>query len=441
MDAQDVPSPAATNTAHQVVEVSSQVEVPVEATALLARPRTSGVPIKAAARRPAPVRKTRAARKSKPLKEFTIFEKLPFELRIMIMVLALPDPIIHEVRVHEKFEKFIYPENWPPARHGFPATNRHPALLRVNKEFRTFALKHYTPLLSRHPIVTGLGKKLYPSAGIDQLNYPDGTIVTEDMPEIGNYCDLSGPLPNPFPTRGVLLKAHKRSYVDVERDTLYFNETTFKGNTTVRNLKGVRQINREVQVEDSCNVKHVAIDYAMWKGTPKYHYGWWKAPPGATILEPHLLLNEHGFTGRYIYPPHINEVDLNLGYLFEGGAFAALTTLTLVICDYRNGRTRVWSDKEKYLNGPITFSESADLGPELRRKGGRQRGPWASVVEMCFDRVPNVPDSPAAVLAQIEVAKADIAAQVAELRVQKPEAHIPEIKWAFALRNGKFRLF
>lgn len=382
-----MPSPAATNTAHQVyviqlpiyfdivehtdilfsVEVSSQVEVPVEATALLARPSkfssplislslpastiqcyqifrrlvlslfvtiptgTSGVPIKAAARRPAPVRKTRAARKSKPLKEFTIFEKLPFELRIMIMVLALPDPIIHEVRVHEKFEKFIYPENWPPARHGFPATNRHPALLRVNKEFRTFALKHYTPLLSRHPIVTGLGKKLYPSAGIDQLNYPDGTIVTEDMPETGNYCDLSGPLPNPFPTRGVLLKAHKRSYVDVERDTLYFNETTFKGNTTVRNLKGVRQINREVQVEDSCNVKHVAIDYAMWKGTPKYHYGWWKAPPGATILEPHLLLNEHGFTGRYIYPPHINEVDLNLGYLFEGGAFAALTTLTLVV--------------------------------------------------------------------------------------------------------------
>ncbi|KAG4427302.1 hypothetical protein IFR05_017215 [Cadophora sp. M221] len=228
--------------------------------------------------------------------------------------------------------------------------------------------------------------------------------------------------------------------------TLYFNESTFNGSTTVKNATGVRQINCEVQVEDSCNVKHVAIEYAMWKLTPKYYFGWWKPTPEAMAMDPSLpgTIHEHGFALGYVYPPHINEVDLNLGYLFEGGAFAALTTLTLVISDYPNGRTGFWSGNGKYLDGPITFSESADLGPRLRSKPGRELGPWERVAEMCLDRIPNIPavfNSPAGVLARIELAKADIAAQVAQLRLQKPEVHIPEIKWAFALRNGKFALY
>ncbi|KAG4431954.1 hypothetical protein IFR05_012573 [Cadophora sp. M221] len=176
MDSQDVSALANANTPQQVyviqlpicldnvehtdilfsVEISSPGEPPLQATALLVRPSAL---IKAGVGRPALIRKTRATRQSKSLKEFTIFGKLSFELRIMIMVLVLPDPIIHEVRVQEKFKKIIYPGGWSPARHGFPATNRHPALLRVNKEFRTFALKHYTPLLSRHPTLVELGSQ------------------------------------------------------------------------------------------------------------------------------------------------------------------------------------------------------------------------------------------------------------------------------------------
>ena len=73
---------------------------------------------------------------------------------------------------------------------------------------------------------------------------------------------------------------------------------------------------------------------------------------------------------------------------------------------------------------------------QRRRKGGRQPGPYRSVAwQIGMPTLPN----PAAVLAEIEVLKADTAAQAAELKGKKPDIRIPEIKWRFARRNGKFQ--
>lgn len=41
----------------------------------------------------------------------------------------------------------------------------------------------------------------------------------------------------------------------------------------------------------------------------------------------------------------------------------------------------------------------------------------------------------------IETVKAQLVADIAEIREKMPEVKIPEIKWAYALRNGKFRTY
>jgi hypothetical protein len=41
----------------------------------------------------------------------------------------------------------------------------------------------------------------------------------------------------------------------------------------------------------------------------------------------------------------------------------------------------------------------------------------------------------------IEAVRAELIVDIAEIREKLPEVKIPEIKWAYALRNGKFRTY
>ncbi|KAL2065514.1 hypothetical protein VTL71DRAFT_3184 [Oculimacula yallundae] len=331
------------------------------------------------------VQPKKRVRKPRPkkLKVFTVFNKLPSELRCMIFVYLLPKPDA----IHEAIWDFFKDNNDVDVDRicgGFQSTNRTPtALLRVNKESRALALKHYTPVLARRSVVKPIGSYLLSGnmyegnviAGTEK-KYPHGHIITEDMVEVRSHT-LSDDF---LAKRGVLIEYPARSFFNLKNDILYFNSATYN--------------------------KHPIRDYDLWVDIKR---SWSKE--------------------------FVNSLHAGLHHLsVKHAQFTNLNTLTLVFYDTGHPDMK---EKTTQNTGPITFTENEDIGPMTRRKGGRVPGPFEAVARVL--RAPTPLPTPAAVLAEIELRKTTTATEVLELKKQKPEMNVPEIKWRFARRNGKFK--
>lgn len=250
------------------------------------------------------------------------------EVRLLIWELLLPDYAIHEVRKVQNLES-CSKEYFYLLQEGFPATMAKPILLQINVEARCVALSAYTPLLSRNSVVAAVGQKLYPWDDIGAPGKyldPSGHIITEKTPEVGDHVFKGRFFDPPIPVRGVLIKFPKRSFVDLKHDTVYFNYNTY---CHEHYGKSLQEINQFVTLEDSCKVKHLAIDYKIWS-TADPKYDWYPEDLGSAKYQDERLRIHY----RKIWqdrPAHINKLDLQFGYLFEDGAFDSLESLALVV--------------------------------------------------------------------------------------------------------------
>jgi hypothetical protein len=76
---------------------------------------------------------------SKPLKWFTLFRELPFEIRLVIWKITIRFPYNPTVRLPS-----IFDDKGAIICHDIICQSLTPVVLRINRESRTEALKHYT---------------------------------------------------------------------------------------------------------------------------------------------------------------------------------------------------------------------------------------------------------------------------------------------------------
>lgn len=228
---------------------------------------------------------------------------MPVELQNMVWEAFLPEPIVHEVR----FERRVEPHRSAnDGDCGIPCTAAHPTLLRICKGSRDFALQHYTNMFNRKSCIQPVDR-WYSLSGLIKADTPGVKEYFEhrhsDSLEPEKIVGLKITFPN------------KRSYVDLKRDTIYFNLYTFATNLEERGQEpSLRYLNWHINLDDSTLIKRMTIDYAIWKSRWEIDSHW--CPQYADEI----------YGGK-----KLNDTHLRLWLLFKRGAFANLETLTLVV--------------------------------------------------------------------------------------------------------------
>jgi len=230
------------------------------------------------------------------------FQGLPLEIREQIWEEALPPPIVQELRKRRRIGFGGSPN------HAHEAAAKHPVVLRVCKESRRVALRHYSlfpEALSDakfYPIGHQFGKKKSKdeSTGFDHLY---GTTVTEDTLGVRDHLKLDDD--DGFICERGLLIDDRRSYIDFKRDTVYINQQLYQHPSDYFPMSlevlgwGVRDY------PSFKKIRHLAVDLKMWR-------------------EAHPRRNQW-FNSDRVIPEGIKEIMKCL----EG--FSSLETLTLVV--------------------------------------------------------------------------------------------------------------
>lgn len=131
-------------------------------------------------------KKTKKVARPRKVKEFTLFSKLPLELRLMIVELSLVDPKIVTVRY-----RTINDGNAKSAKHGLVAAYAIPPMLHVSQESRFIALKAFDAAFASR---LG-GVPVYFDFAKDCLLFEDKKTVIEFYGSDNFHAALSGPQP------------------------------------------------------------------------------------------------------------------------------------------------------------------------------------------------------------------------------------------------------
>jgi 2EXR family len=230
---------------------------------------------------------------------------MPLELQRMVWGGLLPEPTFHEIRFERGVEAHRTADDGDC---GIPRTAAPPILLQICKGSRDFALLHYTKMFNRRSCIQAVGQWLNCR--------PSNGVITADTPGVKEYFEHRHSFSvEPENIIGLKTNFIKRSYVDLKRDTIYFNLYTFATNLEERGQEpSLRFLNWHIDLEDSKKIKHMTIDFAIWKSTGEIH----------DYFHPS---NRDQFYGG----EKLNDTHLRLWLLFKRGAFTNLKTLTLVV--------------------------------------------------------------------------------------------------------------
>ncbi|CZR64087.1 uncharacterized protein PAC_13984 [Phialocephala subalpina] len=413
-------SPTNTPERKALVEVSHNVvKLPTKNKALAPRAKSQPRRRKAV---PKTILKTEPSQSEwVPLTEFTLFKKLPVEIRQLIWKLALPRTTVHELRW-----KFSHDFPNSRIRRDFHygevpvVVARCPALMQTCTEAREVGLKIFTTMMARKDIKVAVGEKIDPK---DAFKLNVRGLVNNYIPE--DHPDL---VPNESwdddPIRKVLpISVPKLNYFDLENDILYANWETWSARFDRDSKYGFvfphRDFESHITQEDSDNIRHLAIDYRILTG---------------------------GNENKYRQKPGYNALEWQLDALTDRGKFSNLEKLTIVITDH--GSLRGLKQLPKGIGytyqGPVTFADDADLGPYYRdkhRKGPRWFGPWENIAtDFGIDPKTLDEDGPAVVKAAIAAEKDIVLDELEKLRKKYPEKKFPDVNWVYSFRNGRFRL-
>ncbi|KAF4635984.1 hypothetical protein G7Y89_g2110 [Cudoniella acicularis] len=264
---------------------------------------------------------------------FRRFNHLDQSLRNKIWKLALPDPIVHEVR----FQKGIdIGGDWDGV--SYPTLAPHPVLLRVCQESRAVALRYYTPFLDREPRYLPLGEKLEVDSeySTDDWGEWDGLITSEDTPGFGTYnFKNDGGEANKEMVR---IPFVKRNYIDLKNDSIYFSlkAISWLSPSDHPSMQSVferlydEHLNIPLDEQECAKVQHLAVDWEIFN-----HERFWPA---------------RGMEGK-----------------FEPlQKFLSLKTLTLVITDNEKATEFEYSHvraDQFPREGRITFAEEPNFEP------------------------------------------------------------------------------
>jgi hypothetical protein len=233
----------------------------------------------------------------------------------MIWQQSLPDPQIHEVRIRLRMEKCGH-----DAGASFPATAPYPTALKVCKTSRAAALRQYTLILAKKAHVHIVGSR---NLDADQSE-PCNKEITADNPEVREYFEMDNIISGePKKMIGWKVQYQKRSYIDLQRDTVYINYYTFDA-FLPRGLNAggyprvdLRKLNWNIDIDDSNLIKHLSMDYVVWNSV--------------NIKEDRDLHIEAEVSLEKFGGSALNDLEWRLWQLQRRGAFQNLESLTLVV--------------------------------------------------------------------------------------------------------------
>jgi hypothetical protein len=248
-------------------------------------------------------------RDKKKFTKFTLFRKLPTEVRAMMWQLALPPGAERELRFVRLYPRDLRDD----VRHAFKTFGSPPpALLQTCSESRMVTRKHYVEALNRPPILNTLEHHDPYIAGDERLT----TLAEHHNARI----HLNG---DEQPGRGLLQVFPKQNYINFEIDTVVLKRATFFDLSNKDNLPldsarfdqlqphTIKTILSFLQVTDTERIIHLSIENQVF--TQKdyiYDRSSWSRPVPVRFL---------------------NRLELHLSILRSNGHFKRLKTLELVV--------------------------------------------------------------------------------------------------------------